>query len=300
MDRIEDIRIFVSIAEEGGVSAAALRLRMSKSAVSRRLAALERRLGVALITRTTRTQRLTQAGQSFYEDCTQILAHLERAETHISHSAGSLSGNLTVTAPLHFGHRHLTPLIADFLRRHDGLTIDLGLSDNHANLVEDGYDLAIRVGKLRDSTMRARKLCAARLISCASPAYLERRGTPSKLVDLSRHDVLMHRSGAQISQWMFEAPGGGTGRAQVTPRLVTNNDYVLLDLAVDGFGIVCMPSFVVQEALLAGQLIEILPEISWCGVDVHALYPQGTHLPPRVRTFIDFLAARLKAEGQVD
>ena len=293
MDRLDDISVFVHIIDQGGISAAAHRLRVSKSAVSRRLSTLEARLGVELIARTTRSQKLTEEGQVFYERCVRILADLDEAEADVTRSRGTLSGTLRLTAPLYFGQHHLAPLVAEFMGQHVDLTIDLDLSDHHANLIEEGFDLAIRIGRLHDSTLRTRKLLPVALYACASPAYLETFGVPGDITALYEHRGLLHRSGSVPSGWTYESDTGASMRARIRPSLISNNDALLLEATKRGQGIVCMPDFIVEEALCSGELVRILRDVDWQGASVQAVYPQARHLSSRVRHFIDFLAARL-------
>ena len=297
MDRIDELRIFVRIIEDGGVSAAAERLNLSKSVVSRRLRALEERLGTELLARTTRSQRLTRAGELFYERCVQILADLSEAETAVTHSGSTLTGTLRITAPLYLGQHRFIQIIDEFLTRHKDLTIDLDLNDGYANLVEEGFDLAIRIGALPDSSLRVRKLMSIPLITCASPAYLEQNGRPETPADLVHHQGLMHRSGTVISDWVYQRDGQGRGRgparAKINIRFISNNDSVLLMMAEQGHGIICMPSLIVEQLLVRGRLEEVLPGVNWQGVDVQIVYPPLRHISNRARSFIDFLSASM-------
>ncbi len=293
MERMDELRIFVRIIEDGGISASAQRLNLSKSVISRRLRALEERLGVELLTRTTRAQRLTSAGQTFYKRCVQILADLDEAESAVSHASTVLSGIMRITAPLYFGQYQLAPAIDEFLNLHKDLTIDLDLNDGYANLVDEGFDLAIRVGALSDSSLRTRRLMSVPLIACASPAYLDRCGRPKTPADLAHHQGLLHRGGKVISDWIYDVPGHAQRRAKIKSKLVSNNDHVLLTMAESGHGIICVPRLIVERSLTAGKLVEILPAVSWNALDVQIVYPDARHQSNRVRSFIDFLSARV-------
>lgn len=289
MNRLDDISIFVRIVADGGVSAAAQRLQLSKSVVSRRLRALEQRLGVALLIRTTRSQKLTDEGQRFYDHCARTIAELDEAEADLVQSNGLLTGTLRITASVYFGQYFLAPLVSEFLRQHAALSIEIDLTDQHVNLVEEGIDLAVRLGRLNDSTLRARKLLSVPHQVGASQEYLEQFGMPESPAALSGHRGLMHRSGPKPTNWMYRNSNGELTRAHIQPALVSNNDFLLLQAAKRGRGLLYMPRFVLHEALAQGDLVAVMNDVQWQSANVYAVYPSARHIPSRVRRFIDLL-----------
>ncbi len=293
MSQFEELTNFVAVIELGGISAAADRFNVSKSVVSRRLKSLEERLGTQLVVRTTRRQRLTNEGQAFYERAKQILVDLEEAESSLSRQTAGLKGRLRITAPVHFGENFIAPALTDFMALHDDLVIDVDLLDRHVNLVEEVYDLAVRIGRLPDSSLIARKLCTVTVKVCASPTYFERFGMPDDPLALSKHRALFHRSGAQITEWYFQSADGERHRARPQARMISNDDRVLLRAALEGHGLICVPEFVVAEGLSHRTLIEVMPETNWMGHEAYAVYPPTRHLSHRVRACVDFLAERI-------
>lgn len=297
MNRLDDISIFVRIVADGGVSAAAQRMQLSKSVVSRRLRALEHRLGVALLVRTTRSQKLTDEGQRFYEHCARALAELEEAEADLTQADGELTGTLRITASVYFGQYFLAPLISEFASQHPKLTVEIDLTDQHVNLIEQGIDIAVRLGRLNDSTLRARKLLTVPHLVGASPDYLDRYGVPQGPGVLQGHRGLMHRSGTKPTKWVYYNSNGEMTRAQVQPAMLSNNDYLLLQAAKLGQGLLYMPKFVIEEALNQGDLVPVLSEVAWQGADVYAVYPAARHVPGRIRRFIDLLVSAFTAKS---
>lgn len=290
MNRLDDISIFVRIVADGGVSAAAQRLRLSKSVVSRRLRALEQRLGVALLVRTTRSQKLTDEGQRFYERCAQTIAELDEAEADLTRSHGTLTGTLRISASVYFGQHYVAPLVSEFMEQHEALSVEIDLADKRVNLIEEGFDLAIRLGRLSDSTLRARRLMSVPHQLGASQEYIDRHGLPEDPAELSGHRGLMHCSGTQPTKWMYVDSSGELVQAHIEPRLVSNNDDLLLQAAKRGQGLLYMPQFVIGEAIANGDLVPVMSDVRWHTADVYAVYPAARHVPPRVRRFIDLLA----------
>lgn len=289
MDRFEELSNFVMIVEAGGISAAADRLDLSKSVVSRRLKALEEHLGKELIVRTTRTQRITNEGSAFFERSKQILADLAEAEAAFAEENDSLKGNLRISAPVHFGQEIITPALNRFISLHDQLTIDLDLVDRHVNLVEEGYDLAIRIGRLPDSSLIARRLSEIEISICASPEYLAQHGEPKTLDDLAYHRGLRHRSGFSITSWWWTDAAGINHDAAIQRRMASNDDRVLLAAACAGHGIICIPKFAALPDIQAGRLVPIMTEINWMNYDSYAVYPPTRHLSHRLRETVSFL-----------
>ena len=292
MGRLEEMRTFVGVVEAGSITGAAERLGIAKSAVSRRLADLEERLSVQLFRRTTRRMNLTDTGQSFYERCLRILADVEEAELAVSQEHGNLRGRLRVAVPLSFGLNHLGPAIDDFLRTHPEIEFDLDLNDRQVDLLAEGFDLAVRIAELADSTLIARRIAPVRHVVCASPAYLAEHGTPRSPSELAEHDCLIYANASGPGLWPYADPGGREGSVQVRARLRANNGECLRQAAEDGHGIVLEPSFIVYRSVEEGKLLPILTDFQWPIIYAHAVYPRTRHLSRRVRSFVDFLAER--------
>jgi DNA-binding transcriptional LysR family regulator len=291
MSQFIEMKTFVRIVEAGTISAAAEQLGLAKSGVSRRLTDLESRLGVRLINRTTRRSSLTDAGRRYYEGAVKLLSDVAELNASTTDREASLDGTLRLAVPLSFGLAHLAPAIDDFLRSHPGLDVDMDFSDRQVDLVERGVDLAIRIARLEDSSLQARRLCPIRLLLCASPAYLEKHGRPRRLEDLSSHRVLVYDTGS----------GGTLQLKNEEDRLVTisapspvtaNNGDFLRDMAMAGHGLTLIPSFIAWQAVASGDLVEIMPEHAPDPLDAWAVYPRTRYLSRRARRFIDFLAEK--------
>ena len=299
MDRFEDLQTFVAVVESGSFTAAAQRLDTAKSAVSRRIAALEERLGAQLLLRTTRRLNLTETGRSFYEHCARILADLEEAESAVAQQHGELRGTLKVALPLSFGVRHMCGPIADFARLHPRVRFDLDLNDRRIDLVEEGVDLAIRIGRLADSSLIARKLFEARTVVCGSRDYFAKHGMPKTPEELRDHRCLVYSNLPDPSKWVYR---DGAGRREVTVNIAmtaTSGDF-LCAAAMQGLGIAMQPTFIAGEAISRGELVPILTDYDWPVTPAYAVYPPTRHLSYRVREFIDFLARRFAGEPYWD
>lgn len=292
MDRFANLEALVAVVETGSFSRAAERLGVAKSVVSRRVGLLETQLGTRLLQRTTRTLSLTAPGRQFYARAVGILAELEEAEQSIADASASLRGGLRVAAPLSFGLHHLTAALNDFLDEHPGIEPELDLNDREVNLVEEGFDMAVRIGTLRDSTLVARRLGTARFVTCASPDYLERHGVPRHPRELEGHRGLQYTHVPVRQTWQFSDGTRGTHTAIPHIRLRANNGDVLAAAAVAGLGILSSPTFIVSDLIVAGRLQTILDGFCRPAVGIHAVYPPGRLMPRRIQAFADALAAR--------
>jgi len=289
MDRFEQMLTFVKVVEAGSMSAAADRLNIAKSAVSRRLAELESRLGVQLLIRTTRRLNLTENGQQFYQRCLAILTDLEETEQALTCEQTLLRGSIRMAIPLSFGIKHLSPLLNKFLKVHPNLSLELDLNDRTLNFMEEEVDLAIRIGRLADSTLIARQLATTKLIVCASPAYLSLHGEPTHPKELKNHVGLNYSNVADTQTWQFLQPDKTRLSVQVPCRMLANNGDVLLKAGIDGLGILVMPTFISSEAIEQGLLCPILTDYTFPDEAIYAIYPQQRFLPRRVRVLIDYI-----------
>jgi DNA-binding transcriptional LysR family regulator len=290
MDRFEELQAFVAVVEAGSFTAAADRLDIAKSAVSRRVSALEERLGAQLLRRTTRRLNLTETGQSFYEHSTRILADLDEAEAAVAQEHGELRGVLRVALPLSFGVRHMSAPIGSFCRLHPRVSFELDLNDRRVDLLAEGVDLALRIGRLADSTLIARRLFEARTVVCASPAYLERHGTPGTPGDLVDHDCLVYGNLPDPTRWVCTDSEGDRHSTDVHAAMTASSGDFLCAASVEGLGIAMQPTFIAGDAIGRGELVPILTDYNWPVAPAYAIYPPTRHLSYRVREFIDFLA----------
>lgn len=294
-DHLAAMAVFAQVVEAGSFSQAGRQLSQSKSAVSKAVARLEDHLGTRLINRTTRKLSMTEAGHSFYEGCRRMLAEAEAAERAVTHLTEAPRGVLKVNAPMSFGVLQLSPCLGEFMASHAELEIDLTLEDRRVDLVQEGYDLAIRIGVMPDSSLVARRLGPNPRIICAAPAYLERRGTPTRPEALSGHDCLLYHYQTSGDTWRLRACGAETGETsvRVKGRLKVNNGDSLREAALAGLGIAHLPVFIVRDEIKAGRLVPLLEDYEDVAEGgVYAVYPASRNLTPKVRVFIDFLAAR--------
>jgi len=300
MDRFADMQMFVKVVESASISAAAERLNLAKSAVSRRLAELEARLGASLLTRTTRRLNLTDSGRAYYQRSLAILADLAEAEAAVAQSHAALSGGIKVALPLSFGLLHLAPLIQAFMRQHPEVRFDLDFNDRQIDLMQEGFDLAIRIADLADSSFIARRLAPIRHALCASPGYLAHAGTPRVAADLENHVCLAYSNLANPGLWSYRGPDGAPGSVRVPVRLAANSGEFLIRAALAGEGLLLHPTFYLQDALRSGQLLRVLPDHAWPELSAYAIYPPTRHLSRRVRVLIDYFAEHLAGEPYWD
>jgi DNA-binding transcriptional LysR family regulator len=291
-DRLSGFTLFAAVVEAGSFTAAAAGLGMTKSAVSKAVSRLEARLGARLLNRTTRRLRLTEAGRSFHERCVRILAEAEEAEQAVSDLQLAPRGTLRINAPVIFGMQYLAALLPDFMVRYPDLAVEVSLNDRYVDLVEEGYDVAVRIGRLADSSLVARRLCESRHVVCAAPGYWERRGRPGRPADLAAHDCLLYSYLSTGDQWRFEGPDGPVS-VRVSGPLSSNNGDVLRVAALAGRGVVLLPLFSCGRDLAAGRLEAALAEFVCPAGGLHAVYPPDRRPPAKVRAFVDFLVARL-------
>lgn len=294
LDRVTGMQIFARVAALGSLTAAAASLHMSQTMATKHLNALEARLGTRLVHRTTRRMTLTEAGRRYLESIERILADIEDADGVAAAETLEVRGTLRLNAPVSFGILELAPLLPELARRHPGLSVDLGLNDRHVDLIEEGWDLAVRIGGMRDSSMVARRLAPCGLVVCAAPSYLAAHGTPRTTGDLARHSCLGYTLSRTIGvdRWAFGRDGKVV--VGVSGPFRANNGDVLVQQAIAGLGIIYQPMFLVGRELREGRLVALdldHPPLQLDGV--FAVYPAARRPPAKVRTTIDFLVERL-------
>jgi len=291
MSSLTEISIFVKVVELSSFTAAAEALEMSQPVVSKAVSRLEEKLGARLLNRTTRRLSLTEAGSELYRRSVRALAEIEDAELEVARFQTEPRGTLRISAPMSFSILHLGRLLPSFTERFPGVTVELHLDDRQVDLVEEGFDLAIRVGRLQDSTLIARKIAPCRQVLCASPAYLAKRGTPERPEDLLEHNCIVYSLISTPREWRFTDSSGELHVVPVSGALQSNNGLVNRAAAIAGAGIVLLPAFYIGEELRTGQLKAVLSEFHPPELAVYALYPERRNLTPKVRAFVDFLAA---------
>ena len=292
MGRFENIQTFIKVVDFGTISAAAERMGIAKSAVSRRISELEQHLGVQLFRRTTRQLNLTDSGKSFYERAIRILTDLEEAELAVSQQHSELAGIIKIAAPLSFGLLHLAPAFTDFMKIHPKVELDLDFNDRHIDILQEGFDLAIRVTRLADSSFIARRLASVHHMVCASPEYLKLYGTPQSPDALQHHSCLCYSNVHDSNIWHYRDMQGKSQQVKVPVTLSANNGDFLRQAATAGLGIILEPTFIIYDAINKGQLVPILADYRWPIIDAYAIYPQTRHLSQRVRALVDFLVER--------
>ncbi len=298
MTDLEDLQSFIEVVESGGFNRAAKRLAISKSIISRRIARLEKDLGVRLLARTTRGISPTEAGLEFKLRGERILADLAEAEDTIAQQGSAVVGRLRLSVPLTFGVRHVAPVLSELACRHPKLELDVSYSDKIVDLIGDRLDAAIRIGNLPDTSLIARRIAPVRAALVASSAYIARRGRPEKPSDLTEHECLIY-TGQTNPFWQFKS---GKRQVSVRPsgRLRSDNSEVLLQWAIAGLGITYLPSFLVADAIEDGSLVPILPALQAPEFGIYVVRPPGAHVPGKLRALIDALVARFGGEPDWD
>lgn len=288
MNLFEAMEVFVKVADTGSLSAAARILDMSNPSVTRHIADLEAYLHARLLNRTTRRISLTDTGTAYLERSRQVLFDLDEAAMAAGNSAANPSGILRINVPVSFSVNHLGRALPLYAERYPNVVLDVSLSDRIVDLVDEGYDLAIRIGKLHGQSLVARKIAPARILLCAAPTYLAKNGWPQHPTDLKNHACLNYAYSTPRDEWRFERDGGAFA-VQVKGGLSTNNGDLLREAAIAGMGIIRQPSFIVGDDVRAGRLVTLLPEYRNETLSIYAIYPSRRHLSAKVRTFVDFL-----------
>ena len=298
-DALQEMAVFSKVVAAGSLSAAARELGLSPALVSRRLAALEARLGVRLVNRTTRSLHLTVEGSRYYDACTRVLAEIEEADAAVSAGRVEPQGALKVALPASFGHQHVAPLVPQFAARYPKVQLALSLSDRSVNLMDEGFDVAVCIADLQDSSLAARKLAPNRRVVCASPAYLAAHGIPHTPEDLAKHNCLV--ASEFVSNWEYKAADERSAAVRVQGRYACDNWEVLREWALAGLGIALKSTWDVYRHLQDGSLVALLPGYTFhSDVAIYAVYPHRRFLPAKTRVFIEFLAQSFGPEPYWD
>ncbi len=288
---LNEIAIFVKVVDAGSFTGAAKSLGLPKSTVSRKITQLEERLAVRLLQRTTRTLSLTDTGTAYYQQCSRIISDVQEANVAVTEMQSKPVGVLRITAPMLFGSRVLSDIVADFLKQNSGIQIDMVLTDQSLDLIQEGIDVAFRVGTLADSSLIARTLGTINLITCASPAYIEKHGMPEHPKELSQHQILAWN---QTKSWDFDTPE--TVSINVNPKVKVNDALSLHKLALNDLGIARLPAFLCADDIKSGALVPMMCNWSVSSAPIHALYPSNRHLSVKVRSFVDYIVEELRRD----
>jgi len=300
MDALRQLEAFVAVVRAGSYVKAAERQETSKAVLSRQVLELETRLGTRLLNRTTRRLSLTETGAAYFERCVQILDDLREADAAAGATTATARGRLRINAPLTFGNLHLAPLWGEFLKLHPAVELDITLTDRVVDLVEEGFDLAVRIaptGRLPSSSLVARTIADDRMVLCASPGYLRTAPPLTRPDDLAAHAVMAYAWWSGGDSWQFSGADGATADVTVRPRLRTNSGDTCRAAALADQGVIYQPAFLVGPDLRAGRLVELLSDWRGPTLDIHAVYPSRTHLSGKVRAMVDFLAQAFVQPG---
>ncbi len=299
MGQLENMQLFIKVVELGSITRTADNLDMAKSAVSRRMTELERDLGVKLIQRTTRSSHLTEAGKTYYRKSKLLVSEVEELHAELNCQQQSLSGTLKLAVPLSFGLSHLMPALDVFLKAHPDLKLDVHFSDSRVDIVEQGFDLAFRIGQLQDSSLRSRAITPIKQLLCASPEYLAKYGEPKNIEQLKTHNLLKY-SGLSVTGLPIEDPNGKTYMLSLNSNCSANNGDFLKSMAVAGHGIIMGPTFIAWKEFQSGKLVPIMTDHKFEHIQAFAVFPETRFMPAKVRVFIDFLVARFGDEPYWD
>jgi len=297
MDTFSTIPVFTAVVELGSFSEASRKLGITKSAVSKRISALEAHLGVKLIQRTTRKLSLTEAGEQYYNYIYKAQALVNEGEDAISSLQGSPKGHLKVSVPMVFGRLHIAPLLSEFLQCYPDIKLTVSMDDRVVDLVQEGLDMVLRIGALSDSNLIARKLSPCRSVICASPGYLEKFDKPETLSDLKWHNCLYYSYFRAGMEWVFDGPNG-LERMKPEGNIQVNNSEVLKQLMLDDVGLCQMPLFLVEPELASGELVTVLEQYNLPKHGIYAVYPQKAFMPAKLKVFLDFLEQQLSLKSQ--
>lgn len=297
MDRLTEMEAFASVVDLGGFTDAARKMGLSKSAISKHVSSLEARLGARLLNRTTRRVSPTEIGLAYYDKARQVLDDASEADAMVTSMQSTPKGSLRVSATTDFGVNHLSPALGDFLSQYPDINVNMVLSNRPVDLLSEGFDLAIRIGEMADSTLRARKLCETEMRVIGSPKYFYEHGVPKRIDDLSQHKLLHFSNQSTGNAWKITSPTGEKRLIRAGGSLTVNDGQSLLQAAEAGLGIAYLPSYLYHEAVADGRLKIVLPDLPVEKLGIHVVYPPGLYTQPKLRAFIDFLAEHFRTRG---
>ncbi|PIV73535.1 MAG: LysR family transcriptional regulator [Rhodobacteraceae bacterium CG17_big_fil_post_rev_8_21_14_2_50_65_11] len=300
MDRLTEMEAFATVVDQGGFTDAAKKMGISKSAVSKHVSSLETRLGARLLNRTTRRVSPTEIGLAYYDRARRVLNDAGEADALVTAMQSAPSGMLRVSVATDFGVNHLSPILGDFLHTYPEITVNMVLNNRYVELISEGFDMAIRVGELEDSSLRARKLTETNKRMIASPDYFQKYGRPQRIDDLNDHKLLHYSNQAAGNVWKITAPSGEQRQVRTAGSLTVNDGQSLLNAAIGGLGIAYLPSFLFAESLRQGLLEDAIPDLPMETQGIYAIYPPGRYTQPKVRAFIDFLVDKFHDTGPND
>ena len=300
MDRLSEMEAFATVVDQGGFTDAARKLGISKSSVSKHVSSLETRLGARLLNRTTRRVSPTEIGLAYYDRARRVLNDAGEADALVTAMQAEPAGVLRVSVATDFGVGHLSPILGPFLHRYPGITVNMLLDNRYVELVAEGFDLAVRIGELEDSALRARRLAQTQKTLIASPAYLERHGHPMRVDDLNDHRLLHYANAAAGNVWRIVSATGEKRQIRSAGWLTVNDGQSLLNAAINGLGIAFLPSFLYGDAMRAGKLVPAIPGLAPEVHGIYAVYPPGRYTQPKVRAFIDYLVEAFRDREAAD
>ncbi len=297
MDRLTEMEAFATVVDQGGFTDAARKMGISKSAVSKHVSSLEARLGARLLNRTTRRVSPTEIGLAYYDRARRVLNDAGEADALVTSMQSAPSGLLRISVATDFGVNHLSPVLGEFLQEFTDITVNMVLNNRYVELISEGFDMAIRIGELEDSTLRARKLTETTRRMIASPDYFKKFGRPTKIDDLNEHKLLHYSNQANSAVWKLTAPSGEKRQVRTSGWLTVNDGQSLLNAAISGLGIAYLPSFLYAESMQKGLVEEAIPDLPVETQGIYAVYPPGRFTQPKVRAFIDFLVQAFADKG---
>ena len=297
MDRLTEMEAFATVVDQGGFTDAARKMGISKSAVSKHVSSLEARLGARLLNRTTRRVSPTEIGLAYYDRARRVLNDAGEADALVTSMQSAPSGTLRISVATDFGVNHLSPVLGQFLAEYPDITVNMVLNNRYVELISEGFDMAVRIGELEDSTLRARKLAETSKRMIGAPAYFERYGRPRRIDDLNEHKLLHYSNQAAGNLWRITAPSGEKRQVRTAGWLTVNDGQSLLNAAISGLGIAYLPSFLYADALEQGLVEEAIPDLPPEHQGIYAVYPPGRFTQPKVRAFIDFLVGAFASKG---
>lgn len=300
MDRLTEMEAFATVVDQGGFTDAAKKMGISKSAVSKHISSLEARLGARLLNRTTRRVSPTEIGLAYYDRARRVLSDSGEADALVASMQSAPAGLLRLSVATDFGVNHLSPILGDFLQQFPDITVNMVLNNRYVELISEGFDMAIRMGDLEDSSLRARKLTETQMRMIAAPSYFEKHGRPTRLDDLNSHKLLHYSNQASGNAWKITAPSGEERQIRSAGWLSVNDGQSLLNACIAGLGIAYLPSFLYANAMEQGQVVDVMPDLPIERTGIYAVYPPGRFTQPKVRAFIDFLVAHFNEKGGQD